>query len=294
MKNNIDLINEFIIYLQIKGYSKSSAYMYPAGVAELLEESKKEAVEITLEDIKSHQIHLENRPNKRRKGGLSSRMIRHYLSGIKLFYDWLEKLGIIMINPMSSYGMPEVEKQERETLNRKEIVKLYEFCKTKKERAVLGIFYGCGLRRSEGERLNMKDIDFVNSVIYVRKGKGNKSRTVPMSEGVRRDFRNYYLEERPIKKTEKEAFIINEIGKRMRGNSYNKILKKLLKKAKINKEMSLHHLRHSIATHLLDGGLEIERIRDFLGHESLEATQIYTHISKAKGIIYGLEKLPEQ
>jgi len=165
----------------------------------------------------------------------------------------------------------------REVLSTEEIKQLYEATETLKEKAVLSIFYGCGLRRTEGEKLNLKDIHFRSGILYVREGKGSKRRIIPMNEKVNQDLKNYVLKERFAKQNE-TAFICNRIGTRTSGSSYNNILKKLLEKAGIKKEITLHCLRHSIATHLLESGLSVEYVRDFLGHKHLESTQIYTRV----------------
>ena len=98
-----------------------------------------------------------------------------------------------------------------------------------------------------------------------------------MNEKVSRDLKTYALMERNPKGGER-AFMTNRIGTRTSGNSYNNILKKILERSEIKKEITLHCLRHSIATHLLESGLSVEYVRDFLGHKHLESTQIYTRV----------------
>jgi integrase/recombinase XerD len=103
-----------------------------------------------------------------------------------------------------------------------------------------------------------------------------------MTEKVSEDLENYYLQERSdshIKVKDTEAFILNHNGQRLSGDSYNKKIKVIVEKSAIEKLCTLHHLRHSIATHLLENGLSLENVRDFLGHSYLEATQIYTKIN---------------
>jgi integrase/recombinase XerD len=99
---------------------------------------------------------------------------------------------------------------------------------------------------------------------------------------------SYFLSERVKQKNAKdqEAFMLNKTGDRMRGDSYNKLLKTILQRTELNPEYTLHHLRHSIATHLLESGISIEFVRDFLGHSHLEATQIYAKVKQ-----YQLKKL---
>jgi len=145
-----------------------------------------------------------------------------------------------------------------------------------KERVILSLFYGCGLRRSEGELLNLKDVSFKSGLLYIRKGKGGKRRAVPMSEKVIEDIKIYVEQERKWT-VKSDALVFNKRGNRMSGDSYSRLLKELLKKAEMTNQITLHSLRHSIASHLLERGLSVEYVRDFLGHKHLESTQIYTH-----------------
>jgi integrase/recombinase XerD len=151
---------------------------------------------------------------------------------------------------------------------------------------MLSIYYGCGLRKSEGTNLVVNDILTERKLIHVRKGKGSKERYVPVT-GKNLDHITEYLQNgraflQANSESETDSFFINQYGttcsdqaltarlKRLTKNSGNAVLQ--------GKRPSLHTLRHSIATHLLQQGMEIEMIQKFLGHASLESTQIYTHI----------------
>jgi len=129
-------------------------------------------------------------------------------------------------------------------------------------------------------------VHFRTGLLYVREGKGAKRRVVPMSKQVQDDLKTYAYKERKALcpptggKPGETAFLIGHTGMRMSGDRAGKILKELLEKAEINREITLHSLRHSIATHLLEAGLDVENVREFLGHSHLESTQIYTRISK--------------
>lgn len=267
-------------HLKILGYSQNAQQTIPVCIAEFLQHQDKSIQEISSTDIVRYYDYLSERPNKRRTGGLSSKMISSHLYAIRLFLNYHEQTGTITQNPISGLHFPKAESQERETLTIKEIKLLYEAAETYREKAILGIFYGCGLRRSEGVALNIKDISFKNSVLYVREGKGKKRRAVPVNAKVLQDFRNYLYNERFA--VNNQAFITNRLGKRTSGNSYNNTIKHLVETAGINKEISLHCLRHSIATQLLENGMSVEYVRDFLGHKHLDATQIYTRISKKR------------
>ncbi len=272
----------FKAHLERLGYSTTSILMLPKCVKEFLQVQHVHNVErITSTDITKHYEYLQIRPNKRRPGGLSESHINHHIYALKLFFKWLESNNKITSNPISGLEFPTPKQKAREILTLKEIKQLYNACETYKERAILSIYYGCGLRRTEGIKLNLKDIHFRTSLLYVREGKGAKRRVVPMNEQVRTDLQNYVLKERKAKLNE-TAFLVGQMGRRINGSTIAKTLKTLLEKAGIEKEMTLHGLRHSIATHLLENGLSVENVRDFLGHSFLESTQIYTRISKTQ------------
>jgi len=156
--------------------------------------------------------------------------------------------------------------------------------------------YGCGLRAAELENCNIEDIKLREKILIVPKGKGNKRRVVPMSNGVVKDLSNYYYNEREALTTGRDylldeasnskAFMLHSRGGRMKDDTYNKHLKAMIERTKNEsikeKQITMHNLRHSIATHLLEQGIAVEQVRIFLGHSQLETTQIYTHINKSQ------------
>ena len=272
-----ELQSPFARYLRTLGYRDNTQRMMGYSLGEFIAyHAGLELRQIRGEHIEQYAEYLSNRPNRRRSGGLSSSMLHQYLYGLKVFFDWCEQTGKLPLNPMSGYALPKVENQSRPILGPADIRRLYDACTSHRDRALLGLFYGCGLRRSEAERLNAADISFAAGVVYVRKGKGGRRRVVPLSVGVGKDFYHYYQYERMG--VDQEAFVLNQRGHRMRGDSYNNRLKALLSRAGIRLPITLHSLRHSIATHLLHQGLSLEQVRDFLGHRHLESTQLYTHL----------------
>lgn len=170
--------------------------------------------------------------------------------------------------------------------------KLYAACQADelgiRDGAMLSIFYGCGLRRSEGIGLNVEDVMFAKNLLYVRSGKNYKERYVPISAQVKADLEAYLDQSRPRlekENTAKEntpAFLLSQMGRRIDGMSLAIRLKRLQgltgDKDLIANPLTLHILRHSVATHLLENGMKLRQIALFLGHSSLESTQIYTHL----------------
>jgi len=270
------IIESFKQNLSDLGYGKSTQGMLPKCVEEFFSQTTKELQEIDKTDVLAYYAYIQNRPNKRRPGALSESMINHHIYALKLFFSFQMEEGAIREDPMSTLTFPTPQSNPRQTLTQTEIKELFEACETYKERAVLSLCYGLGLRRSEAERMNLEDVNFKTKLIYVRQGKNKKRRVVPMNERVAADIRGYIQKERQVK--DEKALILNTRSHRANGNNLNNTLKGILTRTTIKKELSLHCLRHSIATHLLENGLSVEYVRDFLGHKHLESTQIYTRI----------------
>jgi len=254
--------------------------MLPTLVSEFIQQQSITDISyIEQQKVKSFLEFLQTRPLKLRSGALSEMMIAHYVYALKTFFTWLEVTEQIDYNPISGMKFKRPKQNIREPLTTEEIQHLFEAATTLKQQTILHLFYSCGLRRSEGEALNINDIHFKNQLLYVREGKGAKRRVIPMTAKVTAALENYYLNERTNSTSKKvkdtEAFLLNNTGARMKGDQCNKLLQQIKEKAALQKEITLHHLRHSIATHLLQSGMSIEYVRDFLGHSFLETTQIY-------------------
>lgn len=226
--------------------------------------------------------YLKTRQNKRKGGKLSKNYLRAHLTALRKLARYLRETG------QSSFDVDiklTGSSQNKITVFTKDEIKdLYNACDIGilgiRDRAILAVYYGCGLRRNEGTNLDIEDILFDKNFVYVRKGKNYKERYVPMSAGVKEDLQSYIDFVRPILiKTTAKALFLNQYGSCLGSQSMSGRLQNLKEKAEIIKEGGLHALRHSIATHLLESGMELEKIKRFLGHSSLESTQIYTHIS---------------
>lgn len=247
-------------------------------------------------ELKRYYVYLEARPNKNKEGiSLSYRSIQSHLRVVAGLFSLLQRNKKVGVHPFSS--LPELqsmicknvkrEKRDsfasRSALSKLEIRSLYEVSEREVERALLSLAYGCGLRVSELVGLNVEDVKLRNGLLVVRKGKGNKRRLIPMSEGVKKDLQSYYYGERDaIKKENEQAFMLHDRGGRMQKYTCNKHLKELIARTRnldlSSRGISLHHLRHSIASHLLADGLSMNQVRMFLGHDQLESTQVYTHV----------------
>jgi integrase/recombinase XerD len=286
-----ELLSDYARHLERVGYNPFTIKMLPSLVREFFHRLEQTGIksleEVTPEVINSHYRYLKERPCKSRPGTLSESMLNSHLWGVRILFSFLQAESRIDTDPFSMLSFPSPKKQEREVLTSKEIEKLYQACATSLDRAILGLFYGCGLRKSEAEALNIRDISFRGRLLYVRFGKGKRRRVVPITGKVTGDLKNYYLQERirMLRKSSdpdrEKAFILNSHGERMLGQSFWRKLRYLVLKAGIENpgRITLHSLRHSIATHLLGSGLSVEQVRDFLGHTNIESTQVYIRIN---------------
>ncbi len=281
-------IQSFGDWLYQLGYSEGTQNMLPALVREFITQQRITDIRYVEQDsVKAFYAYLQTRPLKKRSGGgLSEAMIYHYVYALKTFFSWLEITGQLDYNPVSGMKFKRPQINVRQPLPVEAIQELFAACRTQQETAVLHVFYSCGLRRSEGEALNTCDLHCRERLLYVRAGKGAKRRVVPMPLAVSSALEQYYLTERCHSRAksvmDEDAFFLNRIGNRMKGDQLNELLKRILAQTTVSKETTLHHLRHSIATHLLQGGMGMEWVRDFLGHTWLETTQVYAKPTSAQ------------
>jgi len=289
-----DLQKKYSLYMERVGYHKQTCKSLSSMTREffyyLEEHGVKDLGEVTPKEITEYYGYLKTRPCHRGPGTLSQSMQHMHLWGLRTLFSFLLAEGTISVDPFSILSFPKPQKKERAVLTRAEIEKLYQASESCKDRALLGLFYGCGLRKSEVEVLNVKDISFRGKLVYVRSGKGKRRRVVPMPDRVIADLKEYYYQERAhiLHKQEADtgdpqrAFLLNTGGSRMMGQSFWRRLRYLVLKAGIERpeRVTLHSLRHSIATRLLDGGVSIAQARDFLGHTCLESTQVYTRVGR--------------
>ena len=289
MEINVILSESFEKWLKTLEYADSTVYASVRYVNDFffyLKSSEITHLEaIQPETLANYHKHLQNRKNKRFSCGLSDNYITSNINAIKRFSRYLQETG----KPF--FEIPIKTRQDKETnktiLTQNEIKALYKAYDNDilgiRDRAILSVYYGCGLRRSEGINLDVNDILLKEKRVYVRKGKNYKERYVPMTEAVKDDLENYiYVARekiRSFKNTKPEALFSSMQVKRLCGNALIRRIHKLAESAGIQKEIGLHTLRHSIATHLLQSGMTLEEVKQFLGHSSLESTQIYTHLA---------------
>jgi site-specific recombinase XerD len=287
LKEHLLLLESFRRWLSTLEYAASTVYVsanYVRDFLIFLEGHQVSAREITPEIVRQYGRYLESRANKRHAGALSVNYITSNLNAIRRLSRYVAMSGhpALEIPPA-----PPVDKEpDRAIFSVGEIAALYRAASSDslgaRDRAMLGIYYGCGLRRSEGISLEVGDVLIKQRLVYVKKGKGYRQRYVPMSLAVAGDLEEYIRSARlqlQVADRSDPALFLSLRGRRMSGNSLVKRLERLKSIAAIDKPAGLHSLRHSIATHLLQSGMSLESVSRFLGHSSLESTQIYTHLA---------------
>lgn len=286
-------------WLDILGYASSTTYQLPIHVRELFNwlETKKGITQInqlTTALIKEHYQNLKYRSNTRRSGALSNNYLNKHLQAMYKLMEYLRKSGRMTL-PYLSIDREEADAKPIEVLSVDQIKALYKACELRpngilweaiesRDRAMLSVFYGCGLRRNEGFHLDLSDINLDRQIIHVRYGKAYKERFVPFNKTNAKILENYIYDHRPffINAKNLNALFVSVKGQRMHSQSLRIRVKILQQRTDdielLQKDIALHTLRHSIATHLLKAGMSLEKISRFLGHSTLESTQIYTHL----------------
>lgn len=285
-------------WLDILGYAPSTVYALPNHIRELFywmeQRGKTQITQIEGSLIKEYYEDLKNRSNKRRGGGLSNAYLNKHLQALYKFMEYLRQSGRLTL-PYLGIEWEADDTKEIIWLSQKEIKDLYKVTYgynegtklapfNERDRAMLTIFYGCGLRRNEGYHLDLSDINLDRQILHVRKGKAYRERFVPFNKTNAKYLQDYLYDARPllVNDGKEEAFFISQKGKRMQSQSMAirlKILQQRTDNIELHqKDVRLHVLRHSIATHLLQNGMTLEKISRFLGHTSLESTQVYTHL----------------
>ena len=251
--------------LQLAGYSPRTVDSYIDTVRVLAKYYHRSPDLLTDEEVRQFFVHLISE----RK--LSSSSITVYLCGIKFFFETTlkKKLNILdIVRPQRPQRLPVV-------LSREEVKTILKRVKRPIYRMALTIIYACGLRISEGIQLQTSDIDGKRHLLRVRNGKGGKDRYVPLHERPLELLRAYYRKHR-----KNSAFLFPLKEGHIPADSLQKVFKQALRESRVNKIATVHTLRHSYATHLLENGEDISTIKGLLGHSSIVTTDIYTHVTE--------------
>lgn len=272
-------------YLMLeRGLSENTRQCYLDDVKKLinyLNSNNLELKDVTLDTLHNFIAELHDL-------GISSRSQARIISGIKSFFRFLKLENHIDNNPSLLLESPRIGRKLPEVLSIEEIDEMISCIdlstnEGQRNRAIIETLYSCGLRVSELINLEINKI-FLEEEYIVIKGKGNKERIVPISTVAIHEIM-LYLEDRKhldIKPGEENILFLNRRGRRLTRVMIFYIIKQLAELAGIRKEISPHTLRHSFATHLLEGGANLRAIQQMLGHESISTTEIYIHIDRTR------------
>lgn len=246
---------------------------------------------IDMEDVDS--IVIRNFFTKEMTSGVSKRSCKRRLTALKQFYRFLRQQGYVKDDPFLFIDSPRVEKRYPRVLYREQVEEILEANRKRedelalRDQAILSILYFCGLRASELCSIDIQNVYLKRRTILV-KGKGRKERIVPFNETCQKDIDNYIKLCRPhllgrspiIKAEDGQKLFFNSKGRPLTVRGLEYILDSIEKKTGTFVNLHPHILRHSFATHLLENGADLRVIQELLGHESINATQIYTHVTE--------------
>ena len=261
-----DAIIRFETWLLSKRYSKSTIKTYCDALRVFCTYHKHISIQrITMQ----HIIQFNNEYIIGRSLSISYQ--NQFVNALKLFYLIIQNTNVIIENiarPRREYRLPNV-------LSKEEVKLILNTHRNLKHRTMLCLLYSCGLR--SGELLNLQPIhiDSKRNIILIKQSKGKKDRIVPLSSKILEMLREYYR----LYKPKTYLFEGQKIGEKYDSRSLQLVLKQAVKKAGIQKPVTIHWLRHSYATHLLESGTDLRYIQELLGHNSSKTTEIYTHVS---------------
>lgn len=259
-------LTHFKNYLISQRYSPNTIKTYTDALGVFFQfHSNKAPEQLEIEDI----IHFNTGYILRKN--LSASYQNQVINAIKLFYR--NRFNRVM--DLNNIQRPRREKRLPNVLSKQEVKAILEAPTNLKHRAMLSLIYACGLRRSELLNLTLKDVLSDRNLLFIRQSKGKKDRVVPISDKIIEMLRTYYKAHKP--KT--WLFEGQYAGYQYSERSLQLVLKQALKKAGNQKPVSLHWLRHSYATHLLESGTDLRYIQELLGHSSSKTTEIYTHVT---------------
>jgi integrase/recombinase XerD len=306
------LVNGFTEWLQILEMSQSAIKYYPMALKEYflyLEQHYdiKHINKVQAQHSEAFKLYLQNRIHLTKKsGGICNQTINGILKGLNSFNKYIAQCSQSFKYGITADYLP-IDIAEKIVLTQNEIKDLYhatfepyphkpssiEF--GQRDRVILALLYGCGLRLNEARNIDLSDIDFSNKRVLVRKGKGKKQRFVPVPNQHLEDIKayiqhgRYYFTERhhdiycrvkTVKKLgynkHENALLLSIEGTRLKTFSIR--LNQLKEKTSISKTLTPHVLRHSLGTHLYQNGMDLNKIKIILGHASIDTTQIYVHI----------------
>ena len=278
-----ELVESFLNYLIVEcGLSENTIKGYKSDLRNFSNYLKNRGIK-RFQDLRANMIvdYIE----KEKQRGLSENSISRSLVTVKMFYKYMITEGKISRNPMSSISSPKLQKHLPEVLHYKAVEKMLQVpdCNEKlgiRDKAILELMYATGARVSEVATIKVSWVSLDYGFIRCQ-GKGSKQRIVPIGTEATNAVRKYLQDVRPLlsKGKDGETLFLSRTGKKLRRENIWELVRKYAKCAGI-KNVSPHTLRHSFATHLLEGGADLRSVQEMLGHANISTTQIYTHVDR--------------
>jgi integrase/recombinase XerD len=285
------LLVAYLQELRGRGVSRSlhmrASLLLPRLVAHLKRQGVRDVRSVREEHLVAFAGHLAVVPKKHAPldARLATGTQNCYLDAVRRFFLWLTKRGVLLENPAHDLPAPKVVRLPRRVLSEAEARRLMNApskwdAHGQRDRAVLEVLYGCGLRRGECLRLDVTDLDLGQELVMVRSGKGKKDRMLPLTGQAASALDLYLRESRPelVKDVRERALFLSKYGRRMGPACVYGLLAKHARAAELRSAIFPHALRHTYATHLLKGKASIRHVQELLGHQSLQATAVYTHV----------------
>lgn len=291
------LLDAYLYHLQVeKNASPHTMQNYQKDIFQFID-FLAEGLSIPDNQVKAEMVtHLLVRSYlaKMKNSGMARTTIARKLAAIRSFFRYLCREEILESNPLKAVATPKQDKRLPGFLYRGEMEVLLEAPNQTtplgmRDAAILELLYSSGIRVSELVSLNLEDLDF--NIGYVRVlGKGDKERIVPVGSFAQKALQNYIRKSRPLlngdttgKASHRSApLLLNSKGGRITDRGVRYLVTKYINQTSIDKQVSPHTLRHSFATHLLEGGADLRTVQELLGHVNMSTTQIYTHVTKER------------
>jgi integrase/recombinase XerD len=276
--NNLNAIHSMYDYLKLKSYSPNTIKTYINEFAQLLYAISSQPVSLmTTDDIKAYCLYCISDLK------VSDNQMHSRINAIQFYFEQVLKRDPLKI----SIPRPKKPQQLPKVLSQKEIIKLFKVVDNQKHLLLLKLCYGMGLRVSELVHLKISDIDSARMQVLIQCAKGKKDRYVQLPQSILEPLRAYYITYRP-----KYYLFEGQMGGMYSVRSVQQVFKNAMKLAKINKQIGIHGLRHSYATHLLETGTDLSLIQKLLGHNQIKTTELYAKVSNTilTNIISPLDK----
>mgnify|MGYP004470211425 FL=1 len=286
---NLDRVEDYIKYISIeRQLSKNTVDSYKRDLIDFFTKEKKDYKDIKRNDITNYIMKISKEKNPK--------TVNRHIVSINNFFKYLCKINLIKENPCDDIVGLKLPKTIPHVLSEEEINKLLDInCNNAfdyRNKAMLELMYSSGLRVSELLNLELNNIDIEMNIVRCF-GKGSKERIVPISDYATKALIEYIdiYRKTLLKNKTSNILFLNSRGMKLSRQGFYKILKTIAKEKGIQKELSPHTIRHSVATHLIDHGADLRTVQVILGHENIETTQIYTHVSN-KHILDNYKKHP--